>query len=143
MNEIIGVTFPIRKSFIPRFFEDGKTVFIKPATTFKNLRKGLRFIFYQSQKDIGFVGEAIIEQITFSEDPFSFFDIYGEDIFLTKEELLKYIEDSKKWSRKRRKSEPRIRKWLAIKLESMQAYDAPIKPQKFVPLGGQYIKSDI
>lgn len=140
MTEIIGVTFPIRKSFIPRFFEDGKTVFVKPATIFKDLQRGLKFIFYQSQKDIGYVGEAIIDQITISEDPLSFFDIYGEDIFLTREELLKYIEDSRKWSRRRRKGEPRSRKWLAIKLVSIKAYDVPIKPKNSMPLGGQYIK---
>jgi len=50
MNEIIGVAFPIRKAFIPRFFDGGKTVFVKPAALFKDLQRGLKFVFYQSQK---------------------------------------------------------------------------------------------
>ncbi|MDK2891534.1 MAG: hypothetical protein PWR21_2166, partial [Methanoculleus sp.] len=35
MSTITGVTFPVPKKYIPRFFKDKKTVFIKPATVFK------------------------------------------------------------------------------------------------------------
>ena len=143
MIEIIGVAFPIPKSYMPRFFEEGKTVFIKPATTFKNIKEGIKFIFYQSHKDIGFVGEAIIKKFTVLEDPFLFFEVYGDSIFLTKEELVAYIEESKKWSRRRRKGEPRRKRWLAIELISISKYEMPIKPDKSVPLGGQYIYHNI
>jgi len=109
MPEIVGAAFPIPKLYIPRFFNEGKTVFIKPAITFKDLREGMRFVFYQSHQDTGYVGEAIIKQIAISEDPISFFKIYGDDIFLTEDELKKYIETTKKWkpTRRRRKSETR------------------------------------
>ena len=46
MSEITGVTFPVPKKYIPRFFKDGKTVFIKPATVFKELRSGMKLVFY-------------------------------------------------------------------------------------------------
>ena len=144
MEEIIGVTFPILKSYIPRFFKDGRTVFIKPATVFKELKIGMRFVFYQSHEDTGCVGEAVIKQITIVDDPFYFYKIYGDKIFLTKEELKKYIEDIKKWreNRRRRRVKPRLRKWIAIELESIHKYDYPKKPKRFVPIGGQYLKRE-
>jgi len=45
MSEITGVTFPVPKHLMPRFFAEGKTVFIKPATVFKDLRSGMRLVF--------------------------------------------------------------------------------------------------
>jgi hypothetical protein len=36
MTEITGVAFPIPKQFVQRFFE-GRDVFVKPATVFKEL----------------------------------------------------------------------------------------------------------
>ena len=42
MPDITGVTFPVPKHLMPRFFRDGKTVFIKPATIFKELRSGMK-----------------------------------------------------------------------------------------------------
>ena len=144
MSEISGVTFPIPKSYIPRFFDQGKTIFIKPASTFKKIRSGLKFIFYQSQEDTGYVGEAIIKKITIAEDPFSFYNLYGDSIFLTQAELEKYIETNNKWIKihYERKSKPRKKKWLAIELDSFLKYDEPIKPKQFVPIGGKYIMND-
>lgn len=141
MSDIIGVTFPIPRSLMPRFFENGKTVFIKPATLYKDLREGMKFIFYQSQQDTGYVGEAIINEITMADDPFSFFELYGDNIFLTKDELSKYIVEKKKWSEYNRRRE-RPRKWFAIKLDSIRKYDAPIKPKRFISISGQYVKND-
>jgi hypothetical protein len=144
MPDVIGVTFPIPKLYIPRFFDGGKTIFIKPASIFKELQPGMKFVFYQSQEDTGYIGEALIKKITISEDPFSFFDIYGDNIFLTREELKKYIEKNKKWIgiHTKRKIVPKRKKWLAIELESIQKYNDLKKPKQFVPIGGKYINSD-
>ncbi|MEM3896791.1 MAG: hypothetical protein QW763_05960, partial [Archaeoglobaceae archaeon] len=60
MPKIAGVTFPVPKRFAQRFFE-GKTVFVKPATVFRELKPGMRFVIYQSHDDTGFVGEARIK----------------------------------------------------------------------------------
>ena len=35
---IVGVTYPIPKQFMDRFFKEGKDVFIKPATVWKELK---------------------------------------------------------------------------------------------------------
>lgn len=143
MPEVIGVTFPIPKLYIPRFFDEGKTVFIKPATIFKELQPGMKFVFYQSKKDTGYVGEGKIKTITFAEDPFYFFEIYPNDIYLSKGDLDIYIEANKKWKTKRtrRKGETKSRRWIAIELESIRRYDTPIKPKHFIPISGKYIKS--
>ena len=87
MSEIIGVTFPIPKKFINRFFEQGKTVFIKPATIYKEIEKGQKFIFYQSQQDVGYIGEALIKKIELHDNPLIFFDIFDDKIFLKKIEV--------------------------------------------------------
>jgi hypothetical protein len=50
MSEITGVTFPMPKHLTPRFFKDKKTVFIKPATVFKELRPGMRLVFTSHTK---------------------------------------------------------------------------------------------
>ncbi len=91
MPEIVGVTYPISKQFMDRFFK-GKEVFIKPATVWKQLKPGMKFVFYQSREDTGFVGEAKIKRVVLSEDPTKFYETYGDRIFLTKEELKEYIK---------------------------------------------------
>jgi len=86
MSEIKGVTYPIPKQFMDRFFK-GKDVFVKPATVWKQLKPRMKFVFYQSHEDTGFVGEAKIKMILLQGDPMKFFETYGDRIFLTKEEL--------------------------------------------------------
>jgi len=137
MAKIIGVAFPIPKQFMDRFFKEGKNVFIKPATIFKELKPGMKFVFYQSHEDTGFVGEAKIKEIKLIDDPIKVFEMYGDRVFLTKEELKEYVRSQGRWSRKGSKKRKR---WLVIELEDIRKYDKPIKPKRFVPVGGQYIK---
>lgn len=144
MTEIVGVSFPIPKRNIDCFFKGGKTVFIKPATVFKNLKQGQKFIFYQSREDTGYAGEAIIKSITMRDNPLDFFDLFGEKIFLTKDEVKHYLEDNKKWkSARNRPSEIRKnRPWVAIELEKIKKYPEVKKIRGFVPISGMYIKAE-
>lgn len=144
MSGIIGVSFPIFKRNIDRFFKDEKTVFIKPATIYKELKKGQKFIFYQSRENTGYAGEAKIKSITFCDNPLDFFEIFGDKIFLTKNEVSEYLQESnKKWkSLRNRPSEKRkSRPWMAIELESIVKYPKIKKIDKFVTVCGKYIKS--
>ncbi|CVK32041.1 DUF365 domain-containing protein [Methanoculleus bourgensis] len=84
MTTITGVTFPVPKSLMPRFFTEGKTVFIKPATVFKELRSGMKLVFYQSHEDTGYVGEATIKRIVINDNPLAFFETFGDAVFLDK-----------------------------------------------------------
>ena len=137
MAKIVGVAFPIPKKFIDRFFKEEKDVFIKPATCFKELKPGMKFVFYQSHKDTGFVGEAKIKKIELIDDPMKVFEMYGDRVFLTKEELKEYVKSQERWGRKKEKKK---KKWLVIELEDIRKYNKPIKPKRFVPVGGQYLK---
>ena len=141
MSEIIGVTYPIPKQFIYRFFKEGKDVFVKPATVWKQLKPGMKFVFYQSHKDTGFVGEARIKRVVLLEDPMKLYETYGDRIFLTEDELKKYIKSQEKWKSgwKHRKQQKK-RLWMAIELEDIKKYDKPVKPKRFVPVGGQYLR---
>ena len=141
MPEITGVTFPVPKHLMPRFFAEGKTVFIKPATVFKELRSGMKLVFYQSREDTGYVGEATIKRIVISEDPFAFFDTFGDAVFLTREEANAYVEGQGRWQGVRvRKEAPRKRSWMALELEDIREYDTVKKPGRFVPVGGRYLR---
>ena len=141
MSTITGVTFPVPKSLMPRFFKDGKTVFIKPATAFKELRSGMKLVFYQSREDTGYVGEATIRRIVINDDPLAFFETFGDAVFLTREEARAYVEGQGQWQGVRvRKEAPRKRPWMALELEDIQEYDRIKKPEPFVPVGGRYLR---
>lgn len=141
MPEITGVAFPVPKKYLSRFFEEKKTVFVKPATVFKDLRRGMKLIFYQSHEDTGYVGEAVIKRIVIADDPLSFFDTYGDAVFLTREEVEAYKSEQEKWKGLRvRKGEAKKRPWLALELEEIRRYEHPVQPDRFVPVGGRYIR---
>lgn len=131
---ISGVTFPVPKRFAQRFFE-GKTVFVKPATVFRELKPGMRFVIYQSHEDTGFIGEARIKRIVFADDPMKFYEQFGDKIFLSREEMKEYVKSQERWGRSGRK-----KKWMAIELEEIKKYDKIVKPKRFVGVGGQYLR---
>ncbi|MDN7024113.1 DUF365 domain-containing protein [Methanoculleus sp. FWC-SCC1] len=142
MSEIVGVTFPVPKEYMSRFFDDGKTVFIKPATVFKDLRAGMKLVFYQSHEDTGYVGEATIKRIVIADDPLAFFATYGDAVFLTRDEVTAYQSEQEKWQGLRvRKGEAKKRPWLALELEDIRRYERPEKPERFVPVGGKYLRN--
>lgn len=144
MTDITGVTFPIPKEYMSRFFTGGKTVFIKPATCFKEIKPGMKLVFYQSHEDTGYVGEGIIQNIHLVDDPLSLFEMFGEWIFLTKEEVQAYLDTQERWKgvRVRKDNKTKKKKWLGLELKDIKKYDTVEKPERFVPVGGQYIRTE-
>ncbi len=141
-DAITGVTFPVPKKFMPRFFSGGKTVFIKPATVFKELKRGMKLVFYQSHEDTGFAGEARIKRIIIFDNPMQFFDTYGDAVFLTPEEVKEYLaEQEKQRSAGAPKGESRKKPWIALELEEIREYDGIVKTDRFVPAGGKYLRN--
>ncbi len=126
---------------MPRFFKDKKTVFIKPATVFKELKPGMKLVFYQSHEDTGYVGEATIKRIVINDNPLAFFETFGDAVFLTIEEAKAYVDNQERWQGVRvRKEVPRKRPWMALELGDIQKYDTVMKPERFVPVGGRYLR---
>jgi len=141
MSEITGVTFPVPKPYMKRFFAKGKTVFIKPATVFKELRSGMKLVFYQSREDTGYAGEATIKRVVIGDDPLAFFETFGDAVFLTREEVKAYVENQERWQGVRvRKGEGKKKNWMALELENIRKYDTVKKPERFVPVGGKYLR---
>ena len=136
MTEIVGVTYPVPKPFMDRFFK-GKNVFVKPATVWKHLKPGMKFVFYQSREDTGFVGEAKIKRILLSENPLQFYETFGDRIFLTKGELKEYLKSQERWAKKEKQKK---KLWMAIELEDIRKYDKPVKPKRFIAVSGQYLR---
>lgn len=136
---VTGVTFPILKWHMKAFFEGGKTVFIKPATVWKKLQPGMKFVFYQSREDTGYVGEAKIKNVILSPKPWELYNSYKGKVFLDEKEFKDYIGFTEKWKRSKKKQEKKERNWMAIELEDIQEYSEPVKPKRFVPVGGQYL----
>lgn len=79
----------------------------------------MKLVFYQSQEEPGYVGEAIPKRIVISDDPLAFFDVYGDAVFLTRDEVEAYQSEQEKWQGFRiRKGERKKRPWLVLELDS-------------------------
>ncbi len=141
MTRIIGVTYPIPKKYMNRFFINQKNVFIKPATCFKELRPEMKFVFYQSHEDTGFVGEGKIVSVLIIDDPFVIVGQFKDRLFLTKEEVEIYINNQKRWEGIRsQKNHMKKKKWMVIELKDIEKYDQIRKPDRFVTVGGRYLR---
>ena len=136
MPAIVGVTFPVPKPLMSRFFAEGKTVFIKPATVFKELQSGMKLVFYQSREDTGYAGEATIRRIVISDDPIAFFETYGDAVFLTREEAPTSRARGAGGQEGRNEEAPLD----GLELEDIREYSSIKKPERFVPVGGRYLR---
>ncbi|AAC37061.1 hypothetical protein MJ_ECS03 (plasmid) [Methanocaldococcus jannaschii DSM 2661] len=99
----------------------------------------MKIIFYASREEQGFYGEAEIEEVEFFENPMKILEKYKNNLFLTEEEFKKYIEDSnKKWGYGKKKKKP----WIVIILKNIRKYPKVVKPKRFIPVCGKYVKED-
>jgi len=85
------------------------------------------------------VGEATIRRIVINDDPLAFFETFGDAVFLTRDEATAYVEGQEQGVRVR-KGEPKKRPWMALELEDIREYDRIKKPERFVPVGGRYLR---
>ncbi|CAB49790.1 DUF365 domain-containing protein [Pyrococcus abyssi] len=134
--DIVGVTFPVPREFLDRIFKEKKRVFVKPATL--RVEPGMKVIFYASRKDQGFYGEAEVEGVESFASVEEIIEKYGDELFLTPEELRKYERDRKRWQSRGRRARP----WLVIRLRNVREYKRKVKPKRFVVVSGRYVKKD-
>ena len=98
VEEVVGATFPVPRPLLKRILENGKNVFVKPATLTK-IKSGMKIIFYASREDQGFHGEAEVETVEIFENPAKILENYRDGLFLTEKEFKEYIASQKRWGR--------------------------------------------
>jgi len=126
-DEIVGIVFSLSQEHIRRFFDEGKTVFVKfAASQPTHLNIGSRLFFYQSKSRKEIVGEARIIKIS-SDMPDTVLATYGDQLFLTPNELREYV------------GERSSKKMLVLVLDKVKRYSVPIKLVKPLTMAGQYM----
>ncbi|WP_004069025.1 DUF365 domain-containing protein [Thermococcus litoralis] len=133
VEDVVGATFPVPKSFLERILDGKKDVFVKPATLTK-LKKGMKIVFYASREDQGFHGEAEVESVEVFDNPLKILERYGDRLFLTEKEFKEYVASQKRWGRERHKP------WMAIVLRNIRRYPRVVKPKRFVAVSGRYVR---
>mgnify|MGYP000088288305 CR=1 FL=1 len=136
-EEIVGVAYPVPSNLLDRIFKEGKNVFIKHPTCYKQLKPGRKVLFYASHEIRGIVGEAAIKNIELMKIN-QIYEKYGNKVFITKEEAKEY---SKPFKTRRQAGAGKARevKFLVLELQNVKKYDKPVKPKRFITVGGKYI----
>ncbi len=135
-NEIMGVVFPLPEYLIERFLNGTKDVFIKylahPRGT--RLSLGHKLFFYASGGERHLLGEAVIAAVKVLK-PDQILEVYGERLFLSKEEFEKY---SSSQPRKDYKKD-----LLVLEIKLAKRYNYPIKFPKLLTMAGRYISREM
>ena len=136
-EEIVGVIYPVPSNLINRIFKEGKDVFIKHPTCFKQLKPGHKILFYASHEIRAIVGEATIKNMEFLRLS-EIYKKYGDRVFITREEARQYSKPLK--DRKTKGGVIRDIKFVVFELENVKQYEEPIKVKRFITVGGKYLK---
>ena len=129
-SDIYGCIYPLSESYIDRFFNEGKKIFLKylPHEN-TNLKKNHKLLFYRSRSDKKIVGEGVINKIEFLS-PYEILDRYKNDIFLTKDELQIYVGNRGD------------KKMLTIHLKNIIKYEEPVISKYSITMAGKYVSKN-
>lgn len=133
-EKVVGVTFPVPRRFLGRILDEGKSIFVKPSTL--RLELGMKIIFYASREEQGWHGEAKVESVEHFTNVEEIIRKYGDELFLTPEELRKYERDRARWHSRGRRPRP----WMVVKLKNVKRYPKIVKPKRFIAVSGRYVK---
>jgi len=122
----VGISHPIPTKYAKRIYEDGKTVFVGKVYLGK-VSKGDKFVLYESHGQQAYTGWADIKSIG-KQKSNSIFPKYGDMLIITKKELDEYAKG---------KTEMNV-----IEFENFEKFNNPVKPKRFVSIGGKYIYED-
>jgi len=135
-EEIVGVVYPVPSNLLDRIFKEGRDVFIKHPTCFKQLRPGHKILFYSSHEKRAIVGEATIKNIGLMKID-EIYEKYGNRVFITKEEAKEYTKPLSE--RKGKGGKIRNIDFLVIELEKPRLFEKYYKPKRFIVVGGKYV----
>ena len=139
MAEVVGVAYPVPYPLLKRILDEGKTVFVKHPTCFKKLEPGMKVLFYASREVRAFLGEATVKSVelmTYAEAKRE----YGEKLFISEKEARDYSRPLR--GRRSKTAAPRDIKFLVLALENVKKYERPVKPKRFVTVGGKYVTKE-
>jgi hypothetical protein len=129
--KVIGVIFPLFQEHIRRFFDEGRTVFVKfAANRPTRLKMGSRLFFYQSKGLKEIVGEARIVNMSW-ETAEEAIAAYGDRLFLTPTELRQYAGNRS------------AKRMLVLVLDSFKEYSIPLKLDKSTTMAGRYMTQNL
>ena len=134
-KEIVGAIFPVLPEHVPNLFDRGRDVFVK-FTKLTNLTTGSTIVFYVSREKL-LVGEGkvnVIEKL----NPELAWSLYGDRIFLNKEEFDSYIEVSPIT-----REERRMRKLDVYVLNNVKKYQKPFRSIYPVTASGRYLTREM
>ena len=135
-EEIVGVVYPVPSNLIDRIFKEGKDVFIKHPTCFKQLKPRHKVLFYASHETRAIVGEATIKNIDFLKIS-EIYKKYGDRVFISEEEAKSYSKPLS--SRRTGVSGARDIKFLVLEFKDIKKYGKIVKPKRFITVGGKYL----
>lgn len=124
--EILGVSHPIPPIYAERIYKKAKDVFVCKLHLGK-VSKGDKFVIYESYDAKAYTGWADIKSIS-KEKSSLISKKYGQRLMLTSEELKEYSKG---------KDEMNV-----IVFEHFEKFNTPVKPERFVSIGGKYIYED-
>ena len=124
---------PVPSHLLMRIFKQKKNKIIKVATIFKQIKPGLKVLFYSSHEIHAVVGEGTIETCKIISATYlrKNYNKLNGDLFITKKELKDYLSQRKR------------SKFLVISLKNIKQYKKPVKLKRFVPMAGQYLTEKI
>ena len=132
-KSIRGAVFPVPHQFVDRLFLNEKDVFVKWGR-FRFLDGGQRLVFYDSGMR-KLIGEARIQEVAY-DDPMKIWKMYGNRIFLEKNEFEAYVTTSPfGYPRK-----PERSKLTAITFKKAHRYPTPKESPKRMTIAGYYLR---
>lgn len=126
MKKIKAVTHPIPTEYANRIYNKGKTVFVGKKFLNK-VSAGDKFVIYESYGAKAYTGWAVIKTIKRIKSNL-IFPNYGEKLMITAEELKEYSKGRTEMN--------------VIEFENFENFKKPVKPKRFVSVGGKYIYKD-
>jgi len=132
-SQIVGMIFPLLPTHARRFFEEGKTVFVKfygKQTSPKSLSMGDTLFFYESKGNKEIVGEVRIVEVD-QGTPSEILTKHGDRLFLMADEFEEYVGERKG------------RKMLVLVVKAARKYANPLKLGKSVTMAGQYMTREL
>lgn len=124
--KIFAVSHPIPPEYAKRIYNNDKTVFVGKRCLCR-VSNGDKFIIYESQEAKSYTGWADIKYIGKIKTN-SITRKYGKKLMISNEELKEYSKGRDEM--------------FVIEFENFEKFNKPIKPKRFVTVGGKYIYED-